>query len=58
MGLPRDTPADEAIFQVFQAVLDRFQNDMVPQLVETFGETPETFYQHSYVREYSEEFDM
>lgn len=58
LGLPRDTPADEATFQVFQAVLDRFQNDMVPQLVETFGETPETFYQHSYVREYSEEFDM
>lgn len=58
LGLPTDTPADEAAFQVFQAVLDRFQNEMVPQLVETFGETPETFYQHSHVLECSNEFDV
>lgn len=58
LGLPRDTPANEAVFQVFQAVLDRLQDEMVPQLVEVFGETPETFYQHSHVLESSREFDV
>ena len=58
LGLPRDTPANEAAFKVFQAVLDRFQDEMVPQLVEVFGETPETFYQHSHVLEYMGEFDV
>ena len=54
----RNAPADEAAFRVFQAVLDRFQEEMVPQLFEVFGETPETFYQHSHVYEYSKEFDV
>ena len=58
LGLPRDTPANESVFQVFQAVLDRLQDEMVPQLVEVFGETPETFYQHSHVLESSREFDV
>ena len=58
LGMPRDTPANEAAFQVFQAVLDRFQDEMVPQLVEVFGETPEAFYQHSHVLECSREFDV
>ena len=58
LGMPRDTPANEAAFQVFQAALDRFQDEMVPQLVEVFGETPETFYQHSHVLECSREFDV
>ena len=58
LGASRNAPADEAAFQVFQAVLDRFQEEMVPQLAEVFGETPETFYQHSHVYEYSKEFDV
>ena len=57
-GMPRDTPADEAAFQVFQVALDRFQNEMVPRLTEVFGETPDTFYQHSHVLECSREFDV
>lgn len=57
-GMPKDTPADESVFQVFQAVLDRFQEGMIPQLAEVFGETPETFYQHSHVFECSGEFDV
>lgn len=57
-GMPRDTPADEAVFQVFQAALDRFQEEMISQLAEVFGETPETFYQHSHVFECSGEFDV
>lgn len=51
-------PADEAAFQVFQAMLDRFQQEMLPQLFEVFGETPEEFYQHSHVFDYSGEFDL
>ncbi len=58
LGKPADAPADEAAFQVFQAVLDRFQKEMIPQLAEVFGETPETFYQHSHVYEFSREFDV
>lgn len=58
LGMPRDTPADEAAFQVFQAVLERFCKEMAPQLYEVFGETPETFYQHSHVYESSGEFDV
>ena len=57
-AMPRDTPADEAAFQVFQAALDRFQNEMVPQLIAVFGKTPETFYQHSHAFDYSKEFDV
>ena len=57
-GMPKDTPADEAVFQVFQEALNRFQQEMVPQLTEVFGETPDTFYQHSHVYEYSKEFDV
>ncbi len=58
LGLPRDTPANEAAFQVFQAVLNRFQEEMVPQLAAVFGETPESFYQHSHALDYSREFDV
>ena len=58
LNAPKDAPADEAAFQVFQAVLDRFQEEMVPQLAEVFGATPETFYQHSHVHEYNGEFDV
>ena len=56
--MPRDIPADEAAFQAFQAALDRFENEMVPQLVQVFGDTPETFYQHSHTWDYSKEFDV
>lgn len=58
LGISRTAPADEAAFQVFQAVLDRFQEEMIPQLAEVFGETPEAFYQHSHVYEYGGEFDI
>lgn len=58
LGAPKDAPADEAAFRVFQAVLDGFQSEMIPQLMEVFGQTPETFYQHSHVNEYSGEFDV
>lgn len=58
LGAPRNAPADEAAFQVFQAVLDRFQKEMVPKLFDVFGDTPETFYQHSHVLEPSMEFDV
>ena len=58
LGARWDAPADEAAFQVFQAVLDRFQSEAIPRLAEVFGETPETFYQHSYAAEYSREFDV
>lgn len=57
-GMSRDAPADESVFQVFQAALDRFQEKMISQLAEIFGETPETFYQHSHVFEDSGEFDI
>lgn len=57
-GMPRNTPADEAAFQVFQAALDRFQNEMAPRLAEVFGETPEAFYQHSHVLECNREFEI
>lgn len=53
-----DAHADEAAFQVFQAVLDRFHQEMLPQLFEVFGETPEAFYQHSHAFDYSGEFDL
>ena len=55
LGASRVAPADEA---AFQAVLDRFQEEMVPRLAEVFGEMPETFYQHSHVYEFSREFDV
>lgn len=57
-GMPRDTTADESVFQVFQAALNRFQEEMIPQLAKVFGETPEAFYQHSHVFEFSGEFDV
>ena len=58
LGAPKDAPADEAAFQVFQAVLDQFQESIVPRLVHIFGETPEAFYQHSHAHEDSGEFDV
>lgn len=58
LGASSVVPADEAAFQVFQAVLDRFQDEMVPWLAEVFGETPEAFYQHSHVYEFSGEFEV
>lgn len=58
LGAPKDAPADEAAFYVFQVALDRFQDDLVPRLAKVFGETPETFYQHSHVHECTGEFEV
>lgn len=58
LGAPKDAPADEAAFQVFQAALDQFQESVVPRLVHIFGETPKAFYQHSRAHEVSGEFDV
>lgn len=58
LGISKSAPADEAAFQVFQAVLDRFQDEVVPRLAKVFGETPEAFYQHSHVLETSGEFEV
>lgn len=57
-GMRKDIPADEAAFQLFQEALNRFQEEMVPQLAQVFGETPDAFYQHSHAFDYSGEFDV
>lgn len=45
-------PAGEITFWLFEEFLHRFEAEAVPEIVKIYGDTPETFVQSSYARDY------